>query len=125
MMLAKYSWPHASLAACLLVASGCSESGKDADSAKGASAFQIEQSKWMPQETVLHVRGKGEKNATVTVTNAAKPDKALGSVVVNDKKKWELRISGLSVPPCKVRVSQSGGASAEDEVAKVPANCDK
>ncbi len=86
------------------------------------SKFKIKEAKWDAEKSRLKVKGEGKNELTVTLSNAASAA-VLGSQTVADKK-WKFKIYNLSTVPCRIRVEQSDGKYAEEDVKDAPADCD-
>ena len=87
-----------------------------------ASHFDIDRARWDNEDNRLVVRGSGENNESVTVTNAD-----TGALIGTDRVDsgdWRVRVSNLSSVPCRVRAVQSDGQSDERDVSDAPADCD-
>ncbi len=84
--------------------------------------FKIKEAKWEQEKSRLKVKGEGRKGKTVTLHNAKTLD-MLGSTIVDDDN-WGVKISNLSMIPCRVRAQQSDGRFVEKAVKKAPPNCD-
>ncbi len=90
--------------------------------ALAGDSFKIKEAKWDSEKQRLKVKGKGRENLSVTLMYAAD-----GSVIASqriDDDEWKFKEYGLSPVPCKVRVTQSDGRSAEKKVKNAPADCD-
>ena len=87
------------------------------------AAVQIDRARWDAERNRLTVRGTGDNNQTVTVTNAD-TGVLVGSDQVNDEQ-WRVRVTNPDSVPCRVRAEQSNGDSAERDVSNAPADCDE
>ena len=87
-----------------------------------AATFAITAASWSTSNGgTLSVAGTGTSDRRVTVSNAAS-----GAVLSTDRVddgRWSLRVSRPSPVPCRVRATQSDGATAERNVDNRPANC--
>lgn len=120
------------LSAILLLAfSGCGEqqatetaalvvSGESGAAADRRDPFRIDEAQWKREESLLRVKGKGNKGASVAISNADTLI-LLGQVRVDDE--WEFRNSDLGAVPCRVRAEQSDGQIAEMAVKDAPEDC--
>jgi len=93
-----------------------------AGSIEDGDGFSIEEAKWDTEENRLTVKGKGNDEKIVTVSNAD-----TSAVIADDEvddKEWSISEEKLTTIPCRVRAEQSGGQSDEKDVEDAPADCD-
>jgi len=103
-------------AVCLLFFSGIA-----ANAFAGDDEFKIEKAKWKAEESRLTIKGEGEDERTVTVTNA-ETSALIGTDSVDDDE-WRVRDRNPASVPCRVRAEQSDGQSDERDVEDAPADC--
>ncbi len=87
-----------------------------------ADEFKIKRSQWEAEDNQLKIKGKGQHNEKVSVSNAGS-GVIIGSVTVNQKGKWELTLNDLATVPCRIH-AESAGLVQERDVRKAPADCD-
>ena len=92
------------------------------DDGDNESSFKIKEAKWDKDKNRLTIKGKGDKNRDITVTNAD-TGTFIGTDEVDDGK-WRVRISDPASVPCRVRAEQSDGQSDEKDVKDAPDDCD-
>ena len=85
------------------------------------AAFQIDRASWNDERNHLRIRGEGDSNQTVTVTNAG-TGALIGTDEVNNQD-WRVRVRNLASVPCTVSAVQSDGQSEKRAVRNAPANC--
>ncbi|MBT8126751.1 MAG: cytochrome C [Gammaproteobacteria bacterium] len=85
------------------------------------AAFQIDRASWDDERNNLRIRGEGDSNQTVTVTNAD-TGALIGTDEVNNQD-WRVRVRNLASVPCTVSAVQSDGQSETRAVRNAPANC--
>ena len=85
-------------------------------------ALTITQAEWKSSPQRLAVEGRGSNGATVTVVNADDPSQVLGSDQVEDRS-WETATERPAPVPCRIRVVQSDGGTAERDVGGAPDDC--
>ncbi len=86
------------------------------------AAVQIDRARWDSDRNRLTVRGTGDGNQTVTVTNAD-----TGALVGSDQVDggdWRVRVTNPASVPCRVRATQSNGDTDVRDVSSAPADCD-
>jgi len=116
----------------LLALSGCGEqqatetaalvvSDESGASVDRSDPFRIDEAQWKREDSLLRVKGKGNKGASVTISNADTLI-LLGQARVDDDE-WEFRKSDLGAVPCRVRAEQSDGQIAEMAVKDAPEGC--
>ena len=84
--------------------------------------LSISSASWDSGRNRLSVRGAGQSGQTVTLANAYDAGQLLGSSQVR-RSSWRITASRPAPVPCRVRVSQSGGQTAEADVNNAPSNC--
>lgn len=84
--------------------------------------FKIKEAKWDQEKQRLTVKGKGKKERTVTLMYASNHEVIATQTIDDDE--WKFKERGLSPVPCRVRVVQSDGRSAEKKVKHAPDDCD-
>lgn len=87
-----------------------------------ASHYRLEEAYWDDEDNRVTVKGKGDDNRLVTVFNASS-NQPIGSDRV-DGEEWKVRVSDLSIIPCRIRAQQEGDPASEINVKDAPANCD-
>jgi hypothetical protein len=87
-----------------------------------ADDFKIKRASWSSEKSRLLVRGEGQDDRDVTLTNAGS-GAVIGSDEVDDEK-WRVVKRNPSSIPCRVRAAQSDGQTAERDVSGAPADCD-
>ena len=92
------------------------------EDSKEDPSFYIEEAVWDEDDEKLKIKGKGDDDQLVTVTNAAS-DKVIGTDEVDDEK-WRVREKEPSSVPCRVKAVQQDGQSDEIEVEDAPSDCD-
>ncbi len=97
----------------------------DAAAEKAVSGFpcevSVDSAAWKKRKRLLRAKGKGYPGAELTVHDAQRGT-LIGTVKVNQKGKWAVRVALDQELPCRLRVSGDQGA-AERDVRKAP-NCD-
>jgi hypothetical protein len=90
-----------------------------------AANFSITEAKWDARKNRLEVKGRGERDLLVTVTNAD-TGAFVGDDTVDRKSKWRVKVNynNPASVPCRVRAEQSDGSFAERNVRRAPADCD-
>ncbi|MCG6965665.1 MAG: PKD domain-containing protein [Chromatiaceae bacterium] len=84
--------------------------------------LDIDSASWDDGRNLLTVRGSGQSGQTVTVANAYDLNQTVATTGVS-RSSWRTRTRQLNPVPCRVRVTQTGGQSAEADVQNAPANC--
>ena len=81
----------------------------------------VDSAAWKKRKRLLRAKGKGYPGAELTVYDAQRGT-LIGTVKVNQKGKWAVRVALDREVPCRLRVSGDRGA-AERDVRKAP-DCD-
>lgn len=88
-----------------------------------AAAFSVTQATWSSRDGGrLRVEGTGTDDRQVTIRDASS-GVVLGQTTVEDNGRWRRTIEKPAMPPCRIRVEQSGGGVIERDVDNRPASC--
>jgi PKD repeat protein len=88
-----------------------------------SSNFSIDNASWNRRRARLEVSGSGQRDASVTVSNADTAS-VIGSERTDRRGNWRLTVRHPASVPCRVLAVQSNGQSAERDVSGAPSDCD-
>ncbi|WP_083924662.1 PKD domain-containing protein [Lamprocystis purpurea] len=88
-----------------------------------AAVLSISSAAWSNQNTLVRVIGVGTPRTRVTLVNAYNPAQILGNVTTTSTGAWNIAARQPSPVPCRVRVIQADGQTAERNVSSAPSTC--
>ena len=121
--LNRFAWLAFVTMALLLSSQAFSDDDDDDDDGLSRSVI-IERASWDSDEQRLRASGEGASESQVTLVNAYGPEQRLGrDETEDDDGSWSIREEGPRPVPCRVRVIQSDGQTAERDVDRAPSDC--
>ena len=88
------------------------------------AAFTINEAEWEDDDAQLEVEGRYNETGVEVIIRNAKTNALLGSSIVRENNKWELKLMVMDSVPCRIE-AQAGDMMQQEDVENAPAECDQ